>query len=207
MKLSYAICVCTEARELNDLLAFLKRVKDDEDEINILLDASKVTEDVRKVLSKYDGLIVSERAFCGNFSEHRNYHASQCTGDYIFVIDADEIPRETLIKNIKRVITDTNAELLYIPRINICPGYTQKWLDKHSFKVNEVGWINWPDYQGRYFKNNGKITWSLGLHERLVGSEKIAQLQSDPQLAIWHIKSVQKQDKQDTFYTNLKENE
>jgi hypothetical protein len=61
---------------------------------------------------KYDNLTISERAFCGNFSEHRNYHASQCTGDYIFVIDADEIPRETLIKNIKSVITDTNAELL-----------------------------------------------------------------------------------------------
>jgi hypothetical protein len=203
MKLSYAICVCTEARELNDLLAFLKRVKDDEDEINILLDASKVTEDVRKVLSKYDGLVVSERTFCGNFSEHRNYHASQCTGDYIFVIDADEMPRETLIKNIKQMITDTSAELLYIPRINICPGYTQKWLDKHSFKVNEVGWINWPDYQGRVYKNNGIVKWNKGLHETIEGSTNTKGLEAAPDMSLWHIKSVEKQEYQDIFYRSL----
>ena len=103
MRLTYAITVCNEARELNDLLSFLKRVKDEEDDINILIDSTKVTEDVRNVLKKHEGLNVSERAFCGNFSNHRNYHTSLCTGEYIFVIDADEMPRENLIKNIKRI--------------------------------------------------------------------------------------------------------
>jgi hypothetical protein len=203
MKLSYAICVCTEARELNDLLAFLKRVKDEEDEINILLDTSKVTDEVRKVLSKYDNLTVSERAFCGNFSNHRNYHTSLCSGDYIFVIDADEIPHETLIKNIKSIIIDMNVELLYIPRINICPGYTQKWLDKHSFKVNEVGWINWPDFQGRVYKNNGIVKWNKGLHETIVGSANTKGLDAIPDMSLWHIKSVEKQEYQDIFYKTL----
>jgi hypothetical protein len=59
--------------------------------------------------------------------------------------------------------------------------------------------------KGGTLENNGKILWSLGLHERLVGSDKVARLQANPQLAIWHIKSVQRQDKQDTFYKNLKE--
>jgi hypothetical protein len=203
MKLTYAICVCTEARELNDLLSFLKRVKDEEDEINILLDASKVTDEVRNVLKRYNGLTVSERAFCGNFSDHRNYHASLCTGDYIFVIDADEMPRETLIKNIKQIIIDTSAELLYIPRINICPGYTQKWLDKHSFKVNEVGWINWPDYQGRVYKNNGIVKWSKGLHETISGAKNTKGLDAAPDMSLWHIKSVEKQEYQDIFYKSL----
>ena len=75
-----------------------------------------------------------------------------------------------------------------------------------GFAVNDMGWINWPDYQGRFFKNNGKIKWSLGLHERLIGSEKVAKIQANPQLSLWHIKSVEKQDKQDMFYKNLKEN-
>ena len=43
MKITYAICVCTESRELNDLLNFLTHVKDEEDDINILVDSSKVT--------------------------------------------------------------------------------------------------------------------------------------------------------------------
>jgi hypothetical protein len=203
MHLSYAICVCTEARELNDLLAFLKRVKDPEDEINILLDASKVTDEVRNVLKRYTGITISERTFCGNFSDHRNYHASLCTGDYIFVIDADEMPRETLIKNIKRFITDTKAELVYIPRINICPGYTQKWLDKHSFKVNEMGWINWPDYQGRVYKNNGLVKWNKGLHETIGGATNMKALDATPDMSLWHIKSVEKQEMQDIFYKTI----
>ena len=203
MHLSYDICVCTEARELNDLLAFLKRVKDKEDEINILVDSKKVTDDVRDVLESYDDIVVSEREFCGNFSEHRNYHASLCKGDYIFVIDADEIPQENLIKNIKNIIQESGSDLIYVPRINICPGYTDKWLEKYNFKVNDNGWINWPDFQGRVYKNNGTLKWSKGLHETVTGSEKTIGLQNNPTLALWHIKSIQKQEFQDTFYKTL----
>jgi len=204
MKISYAICVCNEDIELNSLLSFIVKVVDDEDEINVLVDSGKVTEEVRNVLKKFEKrIVVNDREFCGNFSKHRNYHITKCTGEYIFVLDADEIPQEGLLKNIKSF----DGDILALPRINIIPGYTEEWCKKMQFSVNEMGWINWPDYQGRYFKNNGKINWSLGLHERLVGSDKIAQLQASPQHALWHIKSVQKQDKQDTFYTNLKENE
>lgn len=203
MKITYAICVCDEHNELNALLSFLVKVIDKEDEINILVDTGKVTDEVRQVLDRFKSrIVVNERKFCGNFSKHRNYHISKCSGDYIFVLDADEIPQETLIKNIKAF----DSDILYVPRINIIPGYTEEWCKSMKFNTNEMGWINWPDYQGRFFRNNGKISWSLGLHERLTGSDKVAQLQANPQLALWHIKSVQKQDKQDTFYKNLKEN-
>ena len=74
-----------------------------------------------------------------------------------------------------------------------------------NFSVNDFGWINWPDYQGRFFKNDGKIKWSLGLHERLIGSDKVSNLEANPRVALWHIKSIEKQNKQDTFYKNLKE--
>jgi glycosyltransferase involved in cell wall biosynthesis len=203
MKISYAICVCNEHNELNSLISFLSRVADSEDEINILVDSGKVTEEVRAVLKKFEKrIVVNERKFCGNFSKHRNYHITKCKGEYIFVLDADEIPQEALVKNIRNF----DSDILYVPRMNIIPGHTEEWCKRMKFSVNEVGWINWPDYQGRYFKNNGKILWSLGLHERLIGSDKVAQLQAIPQLALWHVKSVEKQDKQDAFYSNLKEN-
>jgi glycosyltransferase involved in cell wall biosynthesis len=203
MKISYAICVCNEHSELNSLLSFLSRVADNEDEINILVDSGKVTDEVRDVLKKFEKrIVVNERKFCGNFSKHRNYHITKCKGEYIFVLDADEIPQEALVKNIRNF----DSDILYVPRMNIIPGHTEEWCKRMKFSVNEVGWINWPDYQGRYFKNNGKILWSLGLHERLIGSDKVAQLQAIPQLALWHVKSVEKQDKQDAFYSNLKEN-
>ena len=200
VKISYAICVCNEDRELNSLVNFLLKVKDDEDEVNILVDSKNVTPEVRKVLMSYgDKIVVNEREFDGKFSEHRNYHATKCSGDYIFVIDADEMPQEALLTNIKTF----DGDIMYIPRINICQGYTAKWLDGHKFNLNEMGWINYPDYQGRYYKNNGEIKWENDLHERLSGSEKVARLDAKPLVSLLHIKTVERQDKQGEYYDSL----
>lgn len=194
MKLSYAICVCNEARDLYSLLSFIKKVKDPEDEINILVDSTHVTQKVRDVIKYHEcpELLVNERPFDGQFAKHRNYHISRCNGDYIFTIDPDEMPSEILIKNLKKILTDTGADFVAVPRINISPGYTQDWLDKCEYKMNEVGWINWPDYQGRIIKNNKEIKWESELHERIIGFKSPLQLKPEPKVALWHIKSVDK---------------
>ena len=89
VNISYAICVCNEHRELKCLINFLLKVKDEGDEVNILLDSKNATPEVRTVLEFYgDKIVVNEREFDGKFSDHRNYHATKCKGDYIFVIDA-----------------------------------------------------------------------------------------------------------------------
>ena len=196
MKVSYAITVCNEAKDLYSLLSFLKKVKDPCDEINILVDTLHVTKTVRDVLEHFkDSIVVNERDFCGDFAKHRNFHLERCSGEFIFVVDADEMPQEHLIKSVKGVIIDTGADLVMIPRINIQPGSTQEWLNKMKFKTNEVGWINWPDYQGRIFKNApGCIYYSRELHENIIGFEKRIILKPEPHIALWHIKSVDKQD-------------
>ena len=61
---------------------------------------------------------VYERPF-DTFYKNGLYHDSVATGDYIFHIDADEIPEEFLIRNVKKIIQDTNAEILFIPRRNL----------------------------------------------------------------------------------------
>lgn len=201
-RITYAICVCDEHRELDDLLHFLTKVKEPEDDINILVDSGRVTDAVRDVLERYkEQCTVNERKFCGNFSDHRNYHQSLCTGDYIFVIDADEMPQEVLLKNIKQF----DGDILAIPRINICPGYTSEWLQEHKFSMTNTGWINWPDFQLRYYKNNGQVKWSRGLHEYLTGGS-VGKLDANPELALFHIKSVQRQDKQADLYKALESN-
>lgn len=202
VNISYAICVCNEDRELNSLVNFLLKVKGEEDEINILVDSTKVTPEVREVLKSYDDkIVVNERAFDGKFSDHRNYHATKCKGDYIFAIDADEMPQEALINNIKTF----DGDIMYVPRINICPGYTADWITDYKFNLNEMGWVNWPDYQGRYYKNNGEIKWSNDLHEKLEGPnpDKVAMLEAKPLIALWHIKTVERQDRQRAYYESL----
>tara|TARA_B100000427_G_scaffold157570_1_gene130837 strand:+ start:1478 stop:2131 length:654 start_codon:yes stop_codon:yes gene_type:complete len=194
MKLSYAITVCNEARDLFSLISFLKKVIDEEDEINILLDTLHTSKNVRDVLSHFSNdIVLNEREFDGNFSEHRNFHLSKCTGDYIFIIDPDEMPTEKLIKMIKNGIADTGAELIRIPRINIHPGYTEEWIKQCNFSVNEVGWINWPDYICRVFLNKPEIKYGSELHENILGAKTVVNMNPDPSIAIWHIKSIEKQ--------------
>lgn len=195
MKLSYAICVCDEVKEFYSLVAFLKKVKDPEDEINILVDSAHVSSEVRGVLKHFEADVVqNDRDFDGKFATHRNYHLEKCDGDYIFQIDADEMPQETLIKNLKCLLQEQQPDTVWVPRINIHPGSTEEWLKKCNFKVNDMGWINWPDMQCRIIKKSPDIRYGRELHEMIEGAKLQGQVPMEPRLALWHIKSVEKQD-------------
>jgi hypothetical protein len=195
ISISYAICVCNESRDLYSLIAFLKKVIDKEDEINVLVDTAHVTPQVRKVLEHFkDDISTCERAFDGKFAEHRNFHFRQCAGDYIFTIDPDEMPQELLIETLKETLKNSQPDLVWVPRINMSPGFTKEWLKHYGFRANELGWINWPDYQGRITRNTSAIKWDNELHEKIIGADKQVQVQPKPELALWHIKSVEKQD-------------
>lgn len=193
MKLTYTIQVCNESRELYSLLNFLIKVIDEEDNIHVVVDSLHKTDKVSKVVEHFkDKISVFERPF-DTFYKNSSYHNSIATGDYIFGIDADEMPQEMLIKNVKRIINESKADIIFIPRINIHPGITQSFIDYYKLNMNEVGWINWPDMQGRIYKNAPHIKWTDEVHTKLYGSDKIVGLQAEPKLALWHIKSMEKQ--------------
>jgi glycosyltransferase involved in cell wall biosynthesis len=187
--------VCNESKDLYSLVSFLKKVRESDDEINILIDTNHVSNSVERVIEYFkDDIVVNRRGFDGDFSAQRNYQIEKCSGEYIFLIDPDEMPQEKLIVNMKKMIEDSNADMVVIPRINICPGFTDEWLKLTGFNVNQAGWINWPDCQTRIIKNIPTIRYSNKLHERLTGFKNPINLNADPTLALWHIKSVEKQD-------------
>ena len=81
MKLTYTIQVCNESRELFSLVNFLQKVKNDEDEINVVVDTNHVTDKVEDVLSFFsDGIHVFRRPF-DDFCKNTNYHKSVASGD------------------------------------------------------------------------------------------------------------------------------
>lgn len=194
MKITYTIQVCNESRELFSLLNFLKKTIEKEDEIHVVADSNRVTSRVESVLEHFkDDITVFKRPF-DNFYVNAHFHIEKANGDYIFGMDADEIPQEFLVKNIKKIIEETGAEIIHVPRININPGYTEEFLKDHGFKVNELSWINWPDYQSRIYKKCDHIKWTDEMHTKLTGTDKMIGLQAQPNLALWHIKSVEKDD-------------
>ncbi len=193
MKLTYTIQVCNESRKLFSLLNFLQKVIDDEDEVNVVVDIEHATDKVERVLEQFKERInIFKRPF-DDFCKNSQFHTDNATGEYIFGLDADEMPQETLIKNVKKIINESKAEIIFIPRINIHPGITQDFIDFYKLNLNEFGWINWPDMQGRIYKNAPHIKWSNEVHTKLHGSEKVVGLQAEPRLALWHIKSMEKQ--------------
>ena len=199
--ISYAITVCNESRELYALLSFLIALKDPVDEINVLVDSSKNDTPTLNVLDRFrENVTINNREFDGDFAAHRNYHNSLCKGDWIFVIDADEMPRESFIKSLKGCMNELLCDIIYVPRINIIPGFTMSWLEKLKLKINELGWINWPDMQGRIYRNKSDIFWDNKLHEKVTGSDKVSAVESIPANALWHIKSVERQNNQNDFY-------
>ena len=211
MEISYGITVHNEADELNKLLEILVHKTDKEDEIVICVDGNdeKVQEVITSWVQQYASddvdkikdIIVYNRKLDGNFAAHKNSVIEKSTGDYIFHIDADEYPNETLIEQLKQIIEmNDNVDLIWIPRVNTIEGMTQEHIQKWSWRVTEKGWVNYPDYQARVFRNDKDIRWTRPLHEHITGCKTYSHLPPYEELSLYHPKTIQKQEQQNMFY-------
>ena len=210
MKISYAITVCNELIEIQRLLDFLLANKRKQDEIVVLVDNPGGEDDeMISLLYQYeshnpDHMCVWRSEFEGHFGNWKNKLNSYCKGDYIFQIDADEMLSKELIDNLPDIIeSNPNNEIYLVPRINTVDGLTQDHIKKWGWNVNQDEWINFPDYQWRIYKNDPKIVWINKVHERLSGFNTYATLPAAVEYCLLHHKTIEKQEKQNTFYDTL----
>jgi len=203
MKISYAIPVCNEHVELRKLLSFLIKHKGKNDEIIVQCDQGNTTPEVYKVL--YDlQQSYTEFPLNGHFSNFKNNLKKLCSGDWIFQIDADELPHEFLITNLKEVLkSNPTVEMFMVPRVNTVGGLTQEHINKWRWNVNEKGWVNWPDYQTRILQNTSKIKWSSKVHEVLLGHNTFSPLPQEEEWCLYHPKHILRQEAQNNFYDSL----
>ena len=207
ISISYAITVCTEFVEIQKLVSFLLENKRTEDEIVILYDSKNGNEAIEEYLRAKS--VNSEFAWHkGEFDHHfanwKNKLKNLCNGDYIFQIDADEIPHKLLIENLPQILSDNpDNEVYLVPRVNTVEGLTQGHIDKWRWNVNEKGWVNWPDHQWRIWKNKPEIEWVNKVHERLNGFKTYSALPPQEELSIYHPKGIERQEKQNAYYDTL----
>jgi glycosyltransferase involved in cell wall biosynthesis len=205
MKISYAIPVCNEHVELERLLSFLISHIDEGDEIVVQCDEGNTTLEVLRVLDKYaDRVKIIEFPLNGHFSNFKNNLKEQCIGDWIFQIDADEVPHEDLIEYLPEIIlSNPDNEVIRVPRVNTVFGLTEEYIRQWGWKINEDGWVNWPDFQWRIWKNHPKIKWVNKVHEVLEGYETWSNLHEDERFSLYHPKDIEKQIKQNNYYNTL----
>ena len=205
MKISYGLTVCNEHKELLNLITYLETRIDLEDEIVVVYDQNRVTSEVLNILEEYKEKIhYYPFNFQQNFLENKNFLNSKCTGDYIFQIDADEIPEEFLIQNLKLVLESNPVDLLITPRKNLVPGLTSEHIQKWGWFVNEHGWVNWPDCQKRIYKNDPTIQWvGHQVHGMVEGYKTYVELPLEGEWSIIHNKTIDRQEKQNERYTKI----
>ena len=205
MKISYGITVHNESEEQNKLLEILVHKTQAEDEIVIVQDGDdkKVEEVISSWMSQYldaKGIYWWTRKLDGNFADQKNYVIEQSSGDYIFHIDADEYPHETLIEQLPEILTINDVDLVWIPRVNTIDGMTEQDVMKWGWRVSEQGWVNYPDYQSRVFRRDEKIRWTRPLHEHIVGCKTYSHLPPHEELSLYHPKTIERQTQQNVFY-------
>ena len=202
--ISYAITACNEHDELYRLLLQLKTSIRPEDEVVVQLDTT-ATEAVKSVVDGWSSIAKRINFPLNNdFASFKNNLKEHCTKDYIFQIDADEYLTPELLHYLPEILEmNPEIELYAVPRVNtvedLTPGHILKW----GWRINEKGWVNYPDHQQRIFKNIDRIKWVNKVHERIVGARTTEPFPDGFNLNLIHPKTIERQEKQNNFYNTL----
>jgi glycosyltransferase involved in cell wall biosynthesis len=205
MTISYAILTHNEGEYIETLLSFLTTHKRAEDEIVIVDDFSD-DELTKSILAKYkDQITLQYRVFDGDATQ-KNYLNSLCTKDYILQLDADELVGEEFLNMLPHLLELNNTvDLFIIPRINTVEGLTQEYINKWRWNVNEKGWINFPDWQMRLYRNCDWVKWEGLLHSKIVGYKTFVNLPENELFCILHPKQLNRQVAQNNLYDKIEQ--
>ena len=134
----------------------------------------------------------------------KNELNKSCLGEWILQIDADEMPNEYLIQALPFILeANPDTEAYWIPRVNTVAGITENHIAKWGWRVSADGWVNFPDWQMRLYKNTENIFWIKPVHEQLKGYTKFANLPAEEKFSLYHPKDIGRQEKQNQFYDTI----
>jgi hypothetical protein len=206
MRITYAVTVCNEFIEIQRLVNFLLQHKRVQDNIVILYDEVNGDPAIEQYLRSHslNGAFSWHKGkFENHFADWKNKLSSLCNGDYIFQIDADEIPHETLMEVLPDILKGNNIEVIRVPRVNTVEGLTESHITQWGWNVDAEKRINWPDYQWRIWKNIPAINWINKVHEQLTGFSSYSNLPDVVEMSLYHPKTIERQEKQNNYYETL----
>ncbi len=148
LKISVNVIVRNEEKKIEECLLSARLIADE----IVLVDMESDDKTVA-IAKKYADRIYSYPKV-GYVEPARNFGIKKCSGDWIFVLDADERLTPELANEIIATLPKTPEKVgaFAIPRANYNFGV---WL-KHG------GW--WPDYQVRLLRKKSFILWPEAIH-------------------------------------------
>lgn len=200
ISISYCISVWNEAKELDLLLKRLIPNLGDVDEIVIQGDQGKVTDEVISIVRtamKDSRVKYIEFPLKKNFAVFKNNAIKNCSGEYIVLLDPDEIPHPRMLTNLKWLLFENReVDLFRVPRINVVIGITNEYVQEQRWNLVEIEIpkldydskdilkmygikekndkmqikvVNPFDYQNRIFKQGIRYKTDVKVHEQLEG--------------------------------------
>ena len=207
MKISYAVTVCNELVEIQRLLPFLLKHKSPNDEVVVLYDSKNGSSSVEQYLRASSVADSKFRwysyEFKDDFSDMKNHLTHLCSGDYIFQVDADEMPNENLMRYLGPILLNNPVDVIRVPRVNTVSGLTPEHVQKWGWVVDGKGRVNWPDLQWRIYRKSPDIKWKNKVHEILDGYNTHSVLPLEEEFALQHHKDIKRQEKQNKLYNTL----
>ena len=225
MSICYYIPVKDELEYLEKSLPNLFTNVGANDMILISIDKDKTPISVRNYLSTFENkkdiawfredgvnppLKIVEFEWCDDFSELKNLAFQYTDKEWIFQLDADENLTKTLIQQINQFLEtakDDGWDVIMIPSINTysdLEDYPNFIEDNYlHFEFNERGWMHWPEYCLRIYRNLDYIRWVGEIHESIQGCKAHLQIEPSEDYAIIHEKSISKQLISDEYYNTF----
>lgn len=151
--------------------------------------------------AKNDNIELCQHSLNNNFAEHRNFILNIIPrNEWIVMLDADEVVNEKFLVNLVKATQTDEYDVFRLPRINT--------FGDDVYDIPEVNWrkpqgLQYPDLQGRVFKNNG-TRYSGKVHEQLTNYIQDKVLKGK-YFTILHHKTIEKQEKQNALYENISE--
>lgn len=222
MKISYLITCSTEYETLIPLLEFVGTlVKNSSDEVVVLVDKDNKGLSTASLLCEFSTKMshemmekktckVMEHSLSNDYGGHKNFGIENCSGDYIFQIDGDEYPPDSLVgENLHSLIeSNPGIEAFAVPRINLFEGVNENHARQWGWRLSISKLYNKPivnayDPQWRIYKKDyPRISYKRRLHEKIEGYSTFSILPQEEEWALLHRKSIEKQ-----IETNLKYNQ
>jgi len=146
------------------------------------------SQDATVAIAQRCGAAVIKSTWRHHFGDQRNVALQHASGDWILVLDPDELCERRLLDSLPHLTSNPRGvDLFEFLRLNYVAG-----------RLLRSG----PDWQDRLFRNNGRIRYRGRVHERVTG-HSLGTKAIPPR--ILHRKSAARQRRQNRYYWRFPE--